>query len=554
MVKKFILISILFLLPFARVSAAEDFTTSHSVTYKLGDLGETDVTHNITVNLQNSLNGLKTLTFTEPVTSIENITKLDKNNYTISILANQIQLNFNKAIVGPKTVKISYGYKTDQIFKKSGTIYTLDLASIEQSSSLNDFSLKIYLPQDLNIYSNQFEVITDNTGRYINLDQNDLKKGENIVFGDKMLYGLEINYVISEDKNYIVIPPNIPGRQKVYIKSIQRPPDKAYIDENGNSIFIYQTNKPEQIKAQFNIQLYGNESTQKLKDKELYLKPIKNWDFTKGVVANYLKFTQPISLKENVKDALEFNNKYLEYALNKSNYDYIARIGAENLNKTNKENAVCLEYSDLLIAQLRGLKIPSRELSGLSYSKDIKKLSFPFLHSWVDYYNGKSWVMVDPTYNDTANQDFLTSFDLFHIVFLIRAKDSEFPLLPGSFTTDKYSEKIKVTAVKNFEPVTVTISKVNILDKTIIKNEGNNFVLSTAPGKIGVYNKKQVESFGQDKNIKVEYSKLNIFKFFGITIYIILIAILISPILFFLIHKVITKHKHKVKSKVNSIV
>lgn len=554
MFKRVILICILALIQFASVNATEDFTTTHNVTYRLGNLGETDVTHNISIDVKNSLNGVKTITFTEPVESIENIEKLDKNNYTISTLANQVQLNFTKAIVGPKTVDISYGYKTDQIFKKSGTIYTLDLASIEQNNSLSNFSLKIYLPLNLSIYSDQFEVITDNTGKYINLTQDDLKKGENIIFGNKMLYGLNINYVVNKDKNYIVIPPNIENRQKVYIKQIDKRPNKAYIDEDGNNIFVYNIKDPQQIRAQFYIEVYGNPSTVKIDDKEKYLKPVENWDYTKGIPANYLKFTQSISTKEDVKNAVEFNNEYLEYDLNKSNYDYIARIGAENLNESNKSNAVCLEYSDLLIAQLRGLQIPARELSGLSYSKDIKDFSFPFLHSWVDYYNGKEWVMVDPTYNDTANQDFVNSFDLFHIVFLMRATDSESPLLPGSFKTDKFSEKLMVEAIESFEPVVINIEAFRFLNYYIIKNNSNSFIIKTAPASIGIYTKDQIESLSSDKNISIEFSKLNIFTAVDKTVVIILIFLLFSPALFIITHKTITKRKHKVKSKVNSIV
>jgi transglutaminase-like putative cysteine protease len=557
MKKLLLLILTIIFLTTGNVSASEDqVKTYHQVNYNLSENGKTSVTHKVEIKVTDNVTAVKNLTFSEPTNVIRDLKKEDTKDYTLNSLGNTVEVEFTNAIVGPKSVVVSYTYTTDQIFKKLGTTYTIEIPKIE-SENIEDFTLKVYLPQNLGeLNTSLHKVENDQIGSYITIDKEELQNGTSIVFGNHMLYKLKIQYVISNEKSYIAIPPTIDGRQNVYVTNISKTPVNSYIDKSGNYIYEFKKEKEQIVTAEMLVKVYGNVSPQKNINSQVLTSAIKNWDYTTGVAANYLKFTQSIGENEDVKRALEFNNEYLEYDTSKSNYDYIARIGAENLNETNKNNAVCLEYSDLLIATLRGLNIPARELSGLTYEEDIKDFSFPFLHSWVDVYSKQKehWYMVDPTWNDTANQDYLNNFDLNHIVFLIRDESSETPLLAGSYRTEKLVEKVLIEAIESNDPVKIEIGKFDFLGINLIKNKSDTFFIKTGPGKTGFYKTSDLKQFEDNNTIlQVEYVKLNFTSLINPLNTVIIFLILLSPLLFLLLHKIINKRKKKVKSKVSSI-
>lgn len=61
---------------------------------------------------------------------------------------------------------------------------------------------------------------------------------------------------------------------------------------------------------------------------------------------------------------------------------------------------VCQDYSHILISILRAQGIPCRYIAGLLVGEGAT-------HAWVEYYDGKYWVGVDPTHNSICNDSYM---------------------------------------------------------------------------------------------------------------------------------------------------
>lgn len=61
---------------------------------------------------------------------------------------------------------------------------------------------------------------------------------------------------------------------------------------------------------------------------------------------------------------------------------------------------VCQDYAHILLAVLRGQEIPCRYIAGLLQGEGAS-------HAWIEYFNGKYWVGVDPTHNTICNDRYM---------------------------------------------------------------------------------------------------------------------------------------------------
>ncbi|PIP14879.1 hypothetical protein COX47_02840, partial [Candidatus Roizmanbacteria bacterium CG23_combo_of_CG06-09_8_20_14_all_35_49] len=84
------------------------------------------------------------------------------------------------------------------------------------------------------------------------------------------------------------------------------------------------------------------------------------------------------------------------------------------------------------------------------------------LHAWPEYYDSKSelWKPIDPTWENTSGIDYLSSFDLNHIVFVIHGKKPDYPLPAGMYKIDNSQDiSIKPAASYPEEKKEVIIDK-----------------------------------------------------------------------------------------------
>ena len=122
------------------------------------------------------------------------------------------------------------------------------------------------------------------------------------------------------------------------------------------------------------------------------------------------------------------------------------------------------------------------KLQPISLSSDI-------LHAWPEYYDIKteSWIAVDPTWENTSGIDYLTSFDLNHIAFVIHGKNPEYPMPAGMYKIENSRDVLikpvvnqpvekKEIVIEGIDFPTTISDKKSYQGKFVIKNNGNSYL------------------------------------------------------------------------------
>lgn len=543
--------------PIAKVNAGVN--TRHNVIYTIDKNLATTVTHTVHLTYDDKYNGISKITIEEPVSDIENLSKSTaKRSYSILNTKNKVEILFTDLLVGPTSIDIEYSYKTNSLIKKIGTTYSLEIPRVT-GNEIEEYNLKIYVPTNIPLNEYVSKLKSDNLGTFLLFSKTELENsGRFLNFGKEIYFELAIKHIVSPEKDYIVIPPIISGRQEVFIESISKTPQKIYKDFDNNLIFKYNNLKNiESINGKYLIKVYGNKSNEAITQFKEYLQPIKNWNFKVGIP---LEITKKIIDSANPIDGAFYNTiNSLEYNPNSISYNTNLRVGAENLTEENSKNAVCLEYSDLLIAVLRGIGVPAREINGLNYKNDINYFSEPELHSWVEYYNDGGWTQVDPTFADTSDEDYLNNFDIFHITFLRRSTNSEYPILTGSFAKNNLTEQLKINTVNIPNKSIIKIKYIDLLLTYFVINDSYSYIGNIAPKSSSFVAKS---NFAKLKDFNTEFFKIELEKATITEIInsekeaflIVLVSCLVSVVSFYVLHyklKKSTKHK---KDKVSRIV
>jgi len=536
------------------VNAKSNYSTEHEVEYYLG-IDRTYITHKLKININDKYKGIESLTFIEPTEDILNL-KLEKNNLGAEIVEEngKIFINFRNLLVGPKTETIQFNYSSDTIFRKIGKTYVLDIPKVKESESIDSFNLKVYFPKStgqLQSFINNLK--NDDKGAYLVFNKEELMGfGETIIFGNEEYYVMKVTNIVSPDKNYIVLPTTITDRQEVYVQNISKPPYRVSIDMDKNTILYYKVSSPEKITTDYTVKVYGNKSKAVNNFYYTDTKAIKNWDYTEGYPKYVLSNLKGSEKYGQLQDIFSITKETLSYSSEKSNYDYINRIGAENLNNKNFSQSVCLEYTDLLIALLRGVKIPAREING--YALNTSNTEKPLPHSWVEYLDKNGyWVQVDPTWADTSNQNYFDTFDLYHIGFLTKGVNSESPKLAGSHKIGVLEEAVELSILTEIPRTEqVAVKKVGLGPLLIVKNDSYNTISFTnkllKPKSWGFYFNEELKT--SNTLFDVKWEKLNFKDFLGDSLFY-FVPLIISPLVFYIIHKKLkklSKNKNKIKS------
>lgn len=318
------------------------------------------------------------------------------------------------------------------------------------------------------------------------------------VFGESEYYKTNLSYHLENNgfrRIYydVAFPPDM-TYQKVFVLSIEPPPEKITIDEDGNYLGRYTLNLKEKKDVFFDgiIEVTAKKreepyllDQERIKNQKTYLlTPQSFWDIESFIDSDEIK-----SIK-NIDSIYRYTSDSLTYNYNRISKN-MKRMGAEEILK-NPSQAVCMEFTDLFIALARQNGIYARELNGYGFSDDDRfrpqLLNTDILHSWPQYYDEEkaSWISVDPTWENTSGIDYFSSLDLNHITFVIHGKEQNYPVSAGMYKTEdtKDISIVPVESIPQTHRSIIMLANIpsHIMDsnehtiKLIFKNEGNTFV------------------------------------------------------------------------------
>lgn len=392
----------------------------------------------------------------------------------------KITLVFNSPAVGKGTTNNFYlTFNQENLFKINGNVWEVILPTIENREE-GTYIVIVNLPETTEKKISIAKPKPDKiTGRQI-IWENPSAKTIYAVFGQNQIYQTELIYNLKNPKivpikTEIAFPPDT-LYQKVYLDSITPLPEKTYIDEDGNFLGQYTLIPTEEKQIIFKgtivvssvprSELLPSIESQFNQQKKYLLTPQKYWQIDNPEPFNSIKTVKEI----------------YSYVVNNLKYDYervtkgSTRLGATKI-LSNRQQAVCTEFTDLFVALAREKGIWAREIQGYGFSSDpnLRPLSLisDVLHAWPEYYDEakKIWIPVDPTWENTSGIDYFSSFDLNHIVFAIHGKRSDYPLPAGMYKiTDSKDIQISATSVFPKEKINLKV-ELNPFPSAITENQ-----------------------------------------------------------------------------------
>ncbi|MCL4364108.1 hypothetical protein M1328_02605 [Patescibacteria group bacterium] len=409
----------------------------------------------------------------------------------------KVEMEFSNPNIGRDTVNNFYlTFDQSNLFKTNGNVWEVAIPVIENRQD-GDYQVTVNLPSDTNKkISIAKPKPTTISGNQIIWD-NPQTKTIYAVFGDTQIYDAELTYHLKNSDVFPIItevafPPDS-LYQKIFLKSIDPPPNSVYQDSDGNYMGKYYLNPLESKTIVFDalIEVFAEPRDEMIPiirsmmdtQKNYLLDQQKYWTITS---------LDKISSLQTPLDIYNFDVNDLHYNYKKVNSDN-TRLGAQTV-LDHPDQAVCLEFTDLFVAAAREKGIMSREVEGFGFSYDpqLQPLSLvsDILHAWPEYYNQDAnyWVPVDPTWQNTSGIDYFSSFDLNHIAFVFHGKKPDYPLPAGMYKTgDSKDISIKATTEVPLDKKEVGIEgfglPANIFDnkdyegKFFIKNNGNVYLL-----------------------------------------------------------------------------
>jgi hypothetical protein len=440
---------------------AADFRTSYDIEYYIQDndpqnFTKTSYTIAIT-NLQPDLI-IKKFTLSFPRSfSIGSMSAKDDRGIINAVTVEkersiEITFELNDPTPGLNEVNTLYlDFLQKNIFRAKGSIWEVFIPTLENKEN-DTHSITVYLPPGKHkklslakptpdIVSFDKVVWTRNVGKSIYA-----------VFGELQRYSLDLTYHLSNPNLYkvytdIAFPPDT-LYQRIIIDSIIPAPDSVFSDEDGNFMARYNLDGKQSKQVVFKglAELY----TIPRNDYHPYIQ--KQFETYQKSLFNsqpFWKLDNETPVKStNIKDHYDYAVQTLSY-----NFDRIikgnSRMGASQALRF-PDQAVCTEYSDLLIASARQRGLYVREVQGFAFANEQElrpvQQESDILHSWVEYYDTTKniWIPLDPTWQDTSGIDYFTSFDFNHIVFALHGKKDDYPFPAGSYKSTPGGKDIRI--------------------------------------------------------------------------------------------------------------
>jgi len=451
----------LFLFCFSSGVHAADFRTSYTIEYFIQESDPQEyvkAAYTIALtNLQPDLIIKKyTLSFPRSF-GIDSIAANDDRgtiNPQIQENDRMVELSFelNKPAPGLNEINTLYlTFRQKNIFRSNGSVWELLIPTLENKEG-DSQSITVYLPpgqhRKLSLSKPLPSLITfdkvvwnGNTGKSIYA-----------VFGTEQRYSLNLAYHLTNPNVYkaytdVAFPPDT-LYQKIVVSSIIPPPDLVYSDNDGNYMGRYNLNANEEKLITFSgeasiytvprseykdyIQSTFEEQKRTLFDVQPLWQLPKETPITSHDIKDHFDYTVQ-TLKYNFKRVITGNS----------------RMGATQA-LAYPDQAVCTEFSDLLIASARQRGIYIREMQGFAFASEQElrpvQQNADVLHSWVEYYDTTQniWIPVDPTWQSTSGIDYFNSFDFNHIVFAIHGKKADYPYPAGSYKSGPLGKDVRI--------------------------------------------------------------------------------------------------------------
>ncbi len=361
----------------------------------------------------------------------------------------EILINLNNSVVRPDNpLQVLLSYNTprgeDSTYNLTSQVYdtTTNSVLIRYPKELGEPLWTSDPVQNIRVVGENFEALI-NKPTYSRIS---------LLFGEKLLYGFNINKVFSntlghENQTFELYVPTDTPTQTVIWEEISPLPNTALKDEDGNYIFKYIV-EPEQT-IDCNISGYiqkteslGYDGTIRsfLTQKTGYWSINNNTEFRR---INTFLIKKGLNIENSFDDVegLEKNEKELfykyiyQYVIDRLNLDKEVplgigvqpRLGANTLTDS-PNKASSIDYADFYIALLRGYNVPSRLVVG--YISNITGYtSDGFYHHWVEYLdtNTNKWVTADPFLEEYFEKNLFGSPFLDHLVILRRGKSAVAP-------------------------------------------------------------------------------------------------------------------------------
>jgi transglutaminase-like putative cysteine protease len=490
----------IFVLP-ARVYADENFDISTNSIYGVSENGLTTVTQ--TVRIRNKTEFIYTPSYTV-TTGINDITNLRIYNNSGVIphkienasRGKSIEITFPERVVGFGRVnEFTISFDTNLIARKKGNIWEVSIPGLIRPESFAEYNVTLNIPQSFDAPS----VVKPNRslprrGPYTFSKGEIGTSGILILFGKSQYYALSLSYHIENTrivpvKTEIALPPDT-LYQDIRIKSITPEPDDVYEDNDGNWLAVYSLAPRERktIKAEIIARVFAAPKFE-LTQPSGNLSASKYWEVDDPEIK---KIAKELKTPENIYN---FVVEKLSY-----NYDKVdlknQRVGARRALK-NPEFAVCLEFTDLFVTLARAAGIRARSVEGYAHTQDPKlrplSLVQDVLHSWPEYYDEerKAWVMIDPTWADTTGgMDYFNSLDFDHIAFVVKGRDSSYPVPAGGYKLAKDTKDVNVSFANedDFKDIIktgitggfpgVVLPLLPVRGKIVLSNNGNMAISS----------------------------------------------------------------------------
>ena len=445
-----------------KLQAQSDFTIDTSVTYQVESSGSTKAIEQYTVTGNSSNKYLDKITLSIPVDDAQNIVaqysdgaaipttvttkSSDQQGYTYTY--QEVVLQFSRKIVSSAPWQFSLSYDTAKLVDTKGAARTVYVPAIAANTQ-QDGSYVVYVtvPKGFGLPHSSgalptAEGITAGRAKY-SFTQADLsKQAIALTFGDQTIYNVNFNFPLRNDGAVartmtITLPPDT-SSQKIYINSLTPRPKATRLDKDGNILADYTVAAKSNITVKTDIS-----AVVKYLEYDLAASGTKA-DIPADLVRDYtgraqywqssdpdiiIKAKQATADTPKVSDQVKAIHKTVIDTLSYSDakIKYNIRQGARKALQ-NPTNAVCLEYSDLMIALLRAQGIPARMPVGYAYTGDLKSSRevADSLHSWVEaYIPNVGWVNLDPTWGE--KYDNFGKSDLDHFAFALWGVSDDAP-------------------------------------------------------------------------------------------------------------------------------
>lgn len=499
----FILALVVFISFFpSRVEASSDFLANYNVKYQVLDNQNTHVQLNI--RLSNKTDNYYAASYKIHLgfSDIKNVKAADGEGNILTGVdkGNEdqvINVKFNQKITGlNNNLNFSISFDTPDVAQHLGKIWEINIPGLDSASDISDFNVQVVVPE--NFGQPAFikpSVRPSSNGNIYSFSKNDLNSsGISMTFGNEQIYQLNLTYHLYNKnlfpvKTEIALPPDT-NYQKVQIQNMSPKPENVKIDADGNWLAQYllspSSKKDIIVNEKIKLELTPSsqpESFSKLSD---YLIEKQYWEISSKNIKNKAR-----ELK-NAYDVYSFVSNYLTYDYSRVTSNE-PRLGALKAF-LNPKSSVCLEFTDLFIALARSIGIPAREVDGFAYTQNTKErplsLVKDILHAWPEYYDKdrKTWVMVDPTWaNTTGGLDYFNTLDFDHIAFVVKGKDSNYPVPAGGYKLpdEEAIRDVNVAFAPQYSDETSIITVTdNLPDKLISGFISKGYILLKNTGQI----------------------------------------------------------------------